>query len=207
MSTQGGGDSTRERILAAAIAALDKGGDAAVRVTDVAHAAGVTQGMVTYHFRRRDLLVMEAQRRRFDATTADDVGILRASIGTIASQGELVEVIAQMIDQVLTNERGLVRVRRLSSLGHAATSDESQPALVESHTEVIDEFTELIATAQQLGLVKSSLSPRAVASVITGTTFGLVLNEFDARPPTTAELAMVINSMFATLLADPDAAH
>src|SRR5690349_24568673 len=50
----------REEILLAAIAELERVGLAAVRVSDVAAALGVSTGLVFYHFGTKDQLVAEA---------------------------------------------------------------------------------------------------------------------------------------------------
>jgi len=47
-------NSSRQRILEATIEAIDRGGETSVRIIEVSEAAGVTQGLVTYHFRTRD---------------------------------------------------------------------------------------------------------------------------------------------------------
>ena len=50
----------REEILLAAIAEVERVGLAAVRVSDVAAALGISTGLVFYHFRTKDELVAEA---------------------------------------------------------------------------------------------------------------------------------------------------
>ena len=57
--------SSRQRILALAIAAIDKGGEAAVRVNDIAAEAGVTVPTLYRQFGSRDGLVAAAQTQRF----------------------------------------------------------------------------------------------------------------------------------------------
>jgi AcrR family transcriptional regulator len=53
-------DVRREEILLAAIAEVERVGLAAVRVSDVAAALGISTGLVFYHFRTKDDLVAEA---------------------------------------------------------------------------------------------------------------------------------------------------
>jgi len=76
---------TRDRILAETIRALDEGGDRGVRVARVAQAAGVTQGMVTYHFETRDRLLAEAHAQRIAKTINDEVSGALADVIAVKS--------------------------------------------------------------------------------------------------------------------------
>ncbi|MFM7253316.1 MAG: TetR family transcriptional regulator [Ilumatobacteraceae bacterium] len=69
-------DDTRRRILDEAIEVIAAVGEDKLRVADVARRAGVTQGMVTYHFITRHNLVVEAQLERYAATMRSDAEFL-----------------------------------------------------------------------------------------------------------------------------------
>ena len=51
--------SSRDRLLAAAAERLASAGAAALSLQDVAHAAGVSKGLIHYHFRDREALLVE----------------------------------------------------------------------------------------------------------------------------------------------------
>lgn len=59
----GDGEAQRDQILASAIELLAESGAAALRLRDVAAAAGVSVGMIQYYFDGRDRLVADAFRR------------------------------------------------------------------------------------------------------------------------------------------------
>ena len=69
-------NTARQRIVEAAVAAIDTGGEAAVRISTVARDAGVTQGMISYYFGGREGLIQEAQLIRFSSAVTDDIKVL-----------------------------------------------------------------------------------------------------------------------------------
>lgn len=180
---------------------IEQHGEAAVRVVDVANAAGVTQGMVNYHFRTRDLLVLEAQRQRYIASFADDVDAALVAIGSVTSRDEAVRVAAQLTRGILDPARERPRRSRLNALGYAAGSATLWSALSETHTQYVDGFTSVFAELQRRGFIDEHLDPRAIATMVVGYTFGLVLVQLDQRPPTSEALAAVIDRFVAGVFA------
>ena len=69
-------DSIRQRILELAVSAIDEGGEAAVRVNDLAAEAGVTIPTLYRHFGSRDGLVEAAQTYRFRKTQFVDCDLV-----------------------------------------------------------------------------------------------------------------------------------
>jgi AcrR family transcriptional regulator len=72
----------REEILQSAISEVERVGLAAVRVSDVAHALGVSTGLVFYHFGTKDELVAEAFTYAVerDLATMDQAASRRGSV-------------------------------------------------------------------------------------------------------------------------------
>lgn len=196
------GESTKDRILAAAIDVIEQHGEAAVRVVEVAHAAGVTQGMVNYHFRTRTKLVIEAQRQRFLASFADDVDSALAAVATVDSRDDVVRIAAGLTRAILDPTRYAARRSRLNALGYAAGSSQLWSTLSADHTEYVDGFTAVFADIQQRGFLRADLDPRAIATMVVAYSFGLVLVPLDQRPPTPTALAAVIDRFIASVLSD-----
>lgn len=192
---------TRQRIIDETIKVINEQGEPAVRVAKVAHAAGVTQGMVTYHFETRERLIAEAHAQRFGATMTADNEVALAAVERIASVDEIRAVAHTMTAAILTPERAAARRVRVTALGYAIANDELHAAIAEEHTRLIDEFTAVFEAVRSKGLLRVDLDPRAIATMASAYTFGLVLTDFDNRAPQTAQLAAVIEAFLTSVLA------
>ena len=191
---------TRERILAEAIKVIDAMGEPSVRVAKVARAAGVTQGMVTYHFETRERLIAEAHARRFGATMNTDNATALDAVATVASLDDIRKVAAAMTSTILTADRIAGRRVRAEAIGYAMANEELRAAITLEHTRLIDEFTEVFAVVASKGWLKPGLEPRAVATMASAYTFGLVLTEFDERAPKASDLQAVIETFLTSVL-------
>ncbi len=67
---------TRQSIVDAAVECLTVSGYSAVRTRQIAKAAGVAQGTVTYHFDSRDALLIEAATQIIDRQLAFSLELL-----------------------------------------------------------------------------------------------------------------------------------
>ena len=193
-------NSSRQRILEATIAAIDKGGETAVRIIEVAEAAGVTQGLVTYHFRTRDQLIAEANTARFVATINEDLSTMSKALETMQSREDLIALTQYLTKLLLTPERAGARKRRLNALGFAIQSPHAREAIRETQTEIVDGMTNLIRVAQERGLARQDIDARAMATVVLSYAFGLVITEFDAHPPSEKDLYNAVLAFITTLV-------
>lgn len=90
-------DVRREEILAATVAQVQQSGFASVRVADVAHALGVSSGLVFYHFGTKDQLLAAALEHAVNADLArlartlsrakDPVDAVRRALAIYSPQG------------------------------------------------------------------------------------------------------------------------
>jgi AcrR family transcriptional regulator len=193
--------SSRQRILEATIEAIDRGGETSVRIIDVSEAAGVTQGLVTYHFRTRDQLIAEASTARFVATISEDIAIMQAALPSLKSVDDLRQLAEKMTTLLLLPERVAARRRRLNAMGFAIQSPTAKEAITAVQTQVVDAFTDMIVYAQTIGIARTDLDARAMATMILSYTFGIVMKEFDQNPPSDDDLFKVITAFVMNLLA------
>ncbi|NBS30478.1 MAG: TetR/AcrR family transcriptional regulator [Actinobacteria bacterium] len=192
---------TRDRILAETIRALDEGGDRNVRVARVAQAAGVTQGMVTYHFDTRDRLLAEAHARRIAKSINDDVGEALAAVIAAISTEEFVAGVRRLTSAVLSPDRRVDRERRLNALSYSLSDDELHAAMRSEYTETVDRFEGVFDTGKSRGFIRSDLDSRAIATMVMSYSFGLVISDFDEHAPSNAALTSVIMAFVEGLLA------
>lgn len=193
-------NSSRQRILDATIEAIDRGSETSVRIIDVSEAAGVTQGLVTYHFRTRDQLIAEANTARFVATISEDLTIMKKALPLIKTKDDLRGLIQQMTTLLLTPERDLARRRRLNALGFGIQSTHATATITPVHTQMVDGMTDILTTGQHIGVVRSDLNTRAMATVILAYTFGIVMKEFDETPPSDEDLFDAITNFVLTII-------
>ncbi|MGA1436762.1 MAG: TetR/AcrR family transcriptional regulator [Ilumatobacteraceae bacterium] len=192
---------TRDRILAETIRALDEGGDRNVRVARVAQAAGVTQGMVTYHFDTRDRLLAEAHARRIAKSINDDVGEALAAVIAAISTEEFVAGVRRLTSAVLSPDRRVDRERRLNALSYSLSDDELHAAMRAEYTETVDRFEGVFDIGKSRGFIRSDLDSRAIATMVMSYSFGLVISDFDEHAPSNAALTSVIMAFVEGLLA------
>ena len=191
---------SRQRILEATIAAIDKGGETAVRIIEVAEAAGVTQGLITYHFRTRDQLIAEANTARFVATLNEDLSTMNQALASIKTRTDFLKLAEGLTKLLLTPERADARKRRLNALGFAIQSPHALEAIRETQTKVVDGISDIIRVAQERNIARQDLDARAMATVILSYAFGLVLTEFDTNPPSDEELYAAILAYVSLLV-------
>lgn len=194
-------NSSRQRILDATIEAIDRGGETSVRIIEVSEAAGVTQGLVTYHFHTRDQLIAEANTARFVATISEDLEIMRQALPALQTLDDLRKLAEHMTTLLLTSERDLARRRRLNALGFAIQSPHAMATIAPVHNQVVDAMADLLAQGQANGVVRTDLEVRAMATVILGYTFGLVMKEFDENPPSNDDLFKAITKFVLAMIA------
>lgn len=193
--------SSRQRILDATIEAIDRGGETSVRIIEVSEAAGVTQGLVTYHFRTRDQLIAEANTARFVATISEDIERLLEAVPSVKTAKDLRHLIEGLTKNLLTPARALARRRRLNALGFAIQSPPAMATITPEHTRIVDGMTDVLRQLQVAGVARTDLDTRAMASLILGYTFGLVMTEFDQNAPSTDDLFTVITDFAMNMLA------
>jgi AcrR family transcriptional regulator len=129
---------TRERILAEAIKVIDEHGEPSVRVAKVAKAAGVTQGMVTYHFETRERLIAEAHARRFGATMNADNEVAAAAVAKVSTPDEVRAVASKMTTSILTAGRAASRRVRVADIGYAISNHDLHQSISAEHTRLVD---------------------------------------------------------------------
>lgn len=192
---------TRQRIIDATVKVIDEQGEPAVRVAKVAKDAGVTQGMVTYHFETRDHLVAEAHAQRFGATMNLDNEVALAAIERVETLDDLMQIVREMSRVVLTPARAEARRVRASAVGYAIASEELAASIRTKHTQLLDSFASVFEVARHKGLLKPGLEPRAVATMASAYTFGLILADFDEQAPDESQLLDVIVAFLSGVLA------
>lgn len=147
-------DAVRNRILRAAVEAIDAGGDSAVRVVAVCEEAGVTQGMVRYYFGDRAGLLAEAKAVRFGERFGDLIDAFADTAVRCKTQDELRAVIDEVLRQVFSPERSLRRLERNIDIGGALGQELLAHQIAASRDAVCRELAAAFEALRDRGLVR-----------------------------------------------------
>jgi AcrR family transcriptional regulator len=175
-------DSIRQRILELAISAIDEGGEAAVRVNDLATEAGVTVPTLYRHFGSRDGLVEAAQTYRFRKTQFVDGSVLAASLAKCKNQDELRKALRKELLTHFDTDRWELRQVRLNALGAGYARPELAASLALAQKQGAMGIAEMLSPFQKKGWIRKDIDLPATVYWFMGQILGRVLIEMGDNP-------------------------
>lgn len=189
--------STRDRILALAIEALDNGGEASIRVKQIADDAGVSVTSLYHFFGSREGLVEEALVARFNDGFKTGRDSAREAALTAETAADFAKTLENVVRVAFGPEFTEARRRRINVAGAAL----SRPALLakinDAQREWLTDLTNGLAIAQQRGFIRSDVNVRTAATWHLITSNGLTSIEGDSTGADIAAwLDMYIDTMF-----------
>lgn len=173
--------STRDRILSLAVRAIDNGGEAGLRVSDIAISAGVTIPTLYRHFGSREGLIEAAQMERFNRDRGTDFDTLSDKLNSCASQEELKELIRAVMMTRFDNERRAVRHARVNSLGSGYARPDLMSSLAASQRVTASAMAELLRPFQERGWIRPNVDLVAFVYWYLGQLMGRVLIEISGE--------------------------
>ncbi|WP_052465891.1 TetR/AcrR family transcriptional regulator [Mobilicoccus massiliensis] len=208
---------TRERIVEAAIAVLAEQGMRGLTHRKVGERAGVTLGLVRYHFGSLDGLIEAVLHRMVELQRGDIMDLsdeLRDGLDHEGTASPALWREAQAsIDRV--NARPDLALARFELLLHAARNPELQVIIRESRNTFVEATTNLMgdpdprvqgllaapggADASADEATATVENPEAAARMILATLDGLMLHQLSAHEPSVAEMSPAV--MLATVTA------
>jgi AcrR family transcriptional regulator len=156
-------DDNRSKILDLAIAAIDAGGEAAVRVNHIVEEAGVTPPVLYYHFGNRDGLVIAAQIERFSRQIRQDVEAIGKRVSQCQSRAELQTALVDVWEKTLAG-REESRWRRVSVVGSAFARPELEAEVLRAQDEIVAGLVAVLQPCNERGWLRDGIDlPSAVA--------------------------------------------
>lgn len=146
----------RTRILDLAIAAIDSGGEAAVRVNHIVEEVGVTPPVLYHHFGNRNGLVIAAQVARYTRRTFDDIAKIGKAVSTCTSRDELRTVLVVTWTRSLA-ERSQSRWARTSVLGSAYARPELEAAIAAAQDAIVAELCTILEPCRERGWLRPGI--------------------------------------------------
>ena len=192
----------RERLLRAAVRHLERASEADLRIVDIAGEADVALGLIRHHFGGRDGLVAAAQERRIEGATRADVRGLRRLLDGVTTTDELLDGVEAFTRTLLEHRRRDVRLSRLAAIAAAHGRPDAREQIGATLAELRQALEDLIAAAQERGVVRGDLDAAAVATFIQAYAFGLVLHDLDPDGADHDALIVTIRTAVTALLTD-----
>jgi AcrR family transcriptional regulator len=174
--------SARELILQLAIDAIDTGGEAAVRVNDIAKEAGVTVPTLYRYFGSRDGLVVAAQTQRFRMTQNVDTGVFAAALAKVKTPEQFRKAILKELPLHFESDRFELRQVRLNALGSAANRPELKAAIAQAQYDGASGLAAALKPYQDRGWIRKDIDLLALAYFYMGQILGRALIEMGDDP-------------------------
>lgn len=193
--------SIREAILEEAVLSLARGGEASLRVHDIARSAGCSVSALYVHFGSRDGLAEAALIERFRQVTAEVGGSFIQQLQRAKSPTALKRAITIHVNELCAPEHAAVHLARAELVAAARTRPAVRAALVEAeqarHTALRDALSEV----RDRGLVRRDVDVDAVAALLRSHSMSQALFMSDGNDHAAAwpkVLSQSIEGMLAT---------
>lgn len=174
---------TRERILEAAITAIETGGEASLRVDAIAGAAEITKPSIYHFFGDRDGLVAAAQAERYRRSILSGLEQATERTRGANSREEFEALIPGFVEVAMASAGPARRAERIQVLGSAVSRSELTSEVVEATKQAIERSRELVEIAIERGWIRPAFDSDAIALWWLSTTMGRHLFDLvdDAR--------------------------
>ncbi|MEY2995739.1 MAG: hypothetical protein RLZ86_651 [Actinomycetota bacterium] len=181
-----------DALIEATAAALEREGEAGVRIAEICDVTGVAYGTVYHHFGDRNGLIRAAQFARLRDQPGQDIAAFADALNGDDPTENFVTQLLDICRGLADPARGPVRLVRTSVLTTAQHDPEFLPAVTELETQVMTDLVVTIDHAKAAGIADPALDSLALASYIAAVAYGLVLIEFNEHRPDQDHLAEVI---------------
>ncbi len=167
-------EDNRRKILDFAVAAIDAGGEAALRIHDVAAQAGITVPVIYHYFGNRDGLVIAAQVERYERKLVNDVSRMGRAVAECQTRDDLRTALRISWEYILAR-RAENRWRRINVVGSAYARAELEEAISRAQDEIVVALVAILDPCRDRGWLRAGIDlPSAIAwqhSILLSRTF------------------------------------
>ncbi len=200
-------NNTRERLLKAAAATIDKGGEGAVRIRDLTKSCDITAPSIYHFFGSREGLIDAAQAFRFSRGQRQLSDAFASAIHTCKSKTQFVELAHRFLETMFAPDRRVIRNSRLNVLGNAV----NRPALSKELALVQDESNKVVGEslgyAQTKGWVRDDFNTEMFAAWLNGMVNSRRLIEMNGVHPLSDEWDVIAKRSICMTLGLPEPAR
>lgn len=191
---------TRERVIEVALAQLEAGGEASIRVDRICTESGVSMGSIYHHFGDRDGVIAAAQVRRFSRSTDEGMSAFLDQAGKALDRAGFRRFLldgATVGDAVTRHAK---RWQLVTVLASTVGREELEREIVELQTRLNDRLAVWVAAHQASGVVRADLDPHAVVALLWSWKLGPALNDVDAHGASEEAWLAAVEASIETLL-------
>ena len=171
-------ESTRSRILNAAIEMMEAGGESSVRLGAIAEALGIKESSIYHHFSNRTELVNAAYVEWYWQCLETDIPV-EAMMMLVETKEDYVRTVRKTMEWSYQPARHHARAIRLSVLGAAQRNPDLAVAINDMNKKFLATIADSVMVAQQKGWLRTDLDPMAIAYWLHGQIIGRAVAEMD----------------------------
>lgn len=193
-------DSTQERLLKAAADAIDKGGEAAVKIREIAKKAGVTAPSVYHFFGSREGLVEAALAHRYSRGFEQLATTFAAAVHKAKNKADFTAIAHRYMTQIFSHDRLDIRKVRANVLGSAQYRPTLAAQIAEAQDRANRSFGETMRYVQAKGWVRKDFDPEMFGAWLTGVIHSRVIIELDGEHAKSKDWDVIAKRAISALL-------
>ena len=197
-------NNTRERLLKAAAAAIDKGGEGAVRIRDLTKSCAITAPSIYHFFGSREGLIDAAQAFRFSRGQLQLGNAFASAIHQCKNKTQFVELAHRFLATMFSFDRRAIRNSRLNVLGNAVNRPDLSKELAEVQEESNVVVGEALRYAQSKGWVRDDFNGDMFAAWLVGMVNSRRLIEMNGVHPLSDEWDVIAKRSICMTLGLPE---
>lgn len=170
---------TPTRLIEAAVAMIDEGGEGSIRLRDIASIAGVTLPSIYHFFGSRDGLIEEAQAARY---LRSQIGITQEfadSIFSCRSRRSFTAIVRRFLTVALDSRRTALRSVRIEVLGSAQARPALAARLAIEQRAANEALAVPLRHAQRRGWMRPDVDANTLSAWVIATVTGRLFVETD----------------------------
>jgi len=200
-------NNTRERLLKATAAAIDKGGEGAVRIRDLTKSCNITAPSIYHFFGSREGLIDAAQAYRFSRGQLQLGNAFSTAIHQCKNKAQFVKLAHQFLTTMFSYERRAIRNVRLNVLGNAVNRPDLSKELSHVQEESNKVVGESLRYAQSKGWVRDDFNGDMFAAWLNGMVNSRRLIEMNGVHPLADEWDVIAKRSICMTLGIPEPAR
>lgn len=195
---------SKDRILASAIRAIDKGGEKSLKIRQICSETETTAPSVYYFFGSRDGLIEAAQAARYLRGQRDLSLEFSNAVHACKTKSDFTAVAHRFLEQMFSFERRPIRSVRVNVLGSSQTRKNLAKAIAQVQLASNKIGGEPIRFAQDMGWVRPDFNPEMYLAWLTGMVNAQLLIELDGNHPDRADWVVIAKRSVCLLLGIPE---
>ena len=200
-------NNTRERLLKATAATIDKGGEGAVRIRDLTKSCNITAPSIYHFFGSREGLIDAAQAYRFSRGQLQLGDAFASAIHQCKNKTQFVELAHRFLATMFSPDRRAVRNTRLNVLGNAVNRPDLSKELARVQEESNVVVGEALRYAQSKGWVRDDFNTEMFAAWLNGMVNSRRLIEMNGTHPLSDEWDVIAKRSICMTVGIPEPAR